>query len=134
MHAAVDAILDCGWAAWLCVLIGLVGAGAGVAGLVLVRTRARAAARVVGVVAIVLGILALVTGVAGQRLALWKIAAATSSEFLDPAQARRVRAEGAREAGQCVVVGVATGALPFVLGAVAVGIGFAAAKKARCAV
>src|SRR5277367_3865602 len=116
-----NAFQECGWAAWLCLLIGFVGSGVGLAGLVLLATKVRGVAAVAGGVAIALGVLAVGAGFFGQHTGLAMTEAALSGDSVDPAQKERIRAVGTAEAGQCVKVGAATGALPFVMGAVAVG-------------
>jgi|HubBroStandDraft_2_1064218.scaffolds.fasta_scaffold1442555_1 hypothetical protein len=123
-----NAFRECGWAAWLCLLIGFVGIGVGIAGLVLLATKARKAATVAGVVALALGFLAMGAGLLGRQSGLAVMEAAISGTSVDPSQKERIRALGTAEAAQCVNVGAATGALPFLMGAVAVGLGLALRK------
>ena len=131
MHDAYEAIRDCGWAGWLCLLIALPGLAAGVIGLVMLQTKARGSAWVAGVVAAGLGLGALGTGVAGRQLDIARVIAATSSHAIDPSQRDRIRAVGLEEANQCVRIGTISGGLPFALGALAIGVGLATRKRAQ---
>ncbi len=125
-----NALRECGWAAWLCLLIGFAGAGVGIVGVILLATKARGAAMGAGVVALALGVLAVGTGIFGQQSGLARMESAISGTSIDPSQKERIRAVGTVEAAQCVSVGVATGALPFLMGAIAVGLGLALRKPA----
>jgi hypothetical protein len=130
MHSAYESFRDCGWAAWLCLLIGLAGAAAGVLGVALFAGKVRGAARVFGILALAAGVLSLGTGLVGRETGLSRTRAAVSGESIDPSQRARILALGAEEANQCIAVGAATGALPFILGALAVGLGLALQKEA----
>jgi hypothetical protein len=123
-----NAFRECGWAAWLCLLIGFAGIGVGLVGVILLATKARGAATGAGVAAIALGVLAVGTGLFGQHTGIARMEAAISGTAIDPSQKERIRAVGNAEAGQCVAVGAATGALPFVMGAIAVALGLSLRK------
>ena len=129
MHEAWLSFRECGWASFLCLLIGVLGMGVGFVGVVLLATRARGAAWIVGAVAAVLGVLALGAGLLGRATGLQRTEAAISGSSVDPSQKERIRAIGAEEASQCIAVGAATGALPFLTGALALGIGLSLRKK-----
>jgi hypothetical protein len=123
MHEAWEAFKECGWAAWLCVLIAMPALAAGVVGLAL-RGR-HVAGRVLGILAIALGVTTIAVGFAGRELGIATTEAALSGAGIDPAQKARIREVGRAEAGQCVAVGGAMGALPFVLGVIALALGMA---------
>jgi hypothetical protein len=129
MHAAWEAFHDCGWAAWLCLLIGLLGTCVGVLGVALLATNRRSAAQAVGAFAIGVGILSFGAGVLGRVTGMRNVEAALSSGTIEPSLAAEIRAEGTHEAGQCVTVGAGCGALPVLLGALAAGIGLALQKE-----
>lgn len=129
MISILHSLRDCGWAAWLCVLIGLAGTLAGLVGVVLGAFRKRGPASFLGVVAIALGLLAVGTGMGGRVLAESKVESVLVGAAINPSMKERIRAEGMAEASQCVVIGGFTGALPFLLGAVAMAIGLALQKK-----
>jgi hypothetical protein len=120
---------ECGWTAWLCLLIGLVGVGAGLLGFVLLGAKVRVGAWIAGGAAIVLGVTAVGAGLLGQQLGLRATESAVAGESVDASQKARILAVGAEEAAQCVKVGAAAGALPLVMGALAVGIGLALRQK-----
>jgi hypothetical protein len=132
MQVAWAAFRDCGWASWLCLLIGFAGTGAGIVGVGLLACVAwRRGASAIGVVALALGVLALGSGLLGRQTGLGNTEAALASAGIDPSQMMRIRAEGAREANQCVFIGAGTGAVPFVLGAITVGIGLALRRESN---
>jgi hypothetical protein len=124
-----NAFRECGWAAWLCLLIGFAGSGVGLVGVVLLAAKQRGAAMGAGVIAVALGALAMGAGVVGQQSGLSRMEAALSGTSIDPSQKERIRAVGTLEASRCISVGAGTGALPFLLGAVAVGLGLALRKQ-----
>jgi disulfide bond formation protein DsbB len=128
MHDVYEAIMDCGWAAWLCVLIAFPAFVAGVLALVL-ALKARAAAGVLGGLAIALGVFGVGTGLMGRQWGISRVMGATSSAALDPSQRDRIRALGMQEAGQCVKIGGFTGGLPILLGLSAIVLGTSARKK-----
>jgi hypothetical protein len=134
MHDAYEAFRDCGWAAWLCLLIALPAVTAALIGLVLLVTKARGGAWVASSLAVTLGLCALATGFFGRQNDIAKFMGATSSVNLDPALRDRIRAEGLKEANQCIKIGGVTGGLPLALGAIAIAIGLAtrsATSKAK---
>src|SRR5262249_55930128 len=122
MHDMWMAFRECGWASWLCLLIGFGGIAAGFVGVVLLATKARGAAWIVGSIAVMLGFGAIGVGVLGRQMGLARMEEALEGDGIDPSQKATIRAIGTEEAGQCVKVGVGTGALPFLLGALAVGV------------
>jgi hypothetical protein len=130
MGGLLSSFRDCGWPAWLCLLIGFLGAGSGSLGLLLGALRKPLAARVFGAMTLVLGLLAVTTGFVGQSLGNAQTEAALSGDSVTPDQKALIRAEGTREASQCVPVGAGTAALPLLLGALGIGLGFASQKKA----
>jgi hypothetical protein len=129
MHAAYESFRECGWASFLCVLIGMMGVVVGLVGVVLLATKARNGAWIVGTVALALGVLSLGAGLLGRATGLARTEAALSGASVDASMKERIRAQGMEEANQCISVGAAAGALPFVMGALAVGIGLAVRKK-----
>ena len=104
------AIRDCGWPAYLCILIGLVGALVGLLGVVLAATKRAGAARLLGGVAIAIGLGTVGAGFVGRAMG----ERATESVLEEvPAESKDIiRAEGHKEAGQCVNVGGYAAALP----------------------
>jgi hypothetical protein len=131
MQLAWAAFRDCGSASWLCLLLGLAGTGAGILGVVLLASSGRRVSAIVGGVAVALGALALGSGVIGRQAGLGNTEEALAAVSADPSMVTRIRAEGRREANQCVVVGAGAGALPFLLGAITLGIGFALKNDAN---
>jgi hypothetical protein len=131
MHSVWMAFRECGWPSWLCLLMGLAGLAAGFVGLVLLATKLRGAAWIAGGIAVFLGLSTVGVGVVGRQVGLAKVEAILGDPDLgiDPSQLERIRAAGYQEASQCVSVGAGAGALPFVMGAFAVGIGLALRKK-----
>ena len=130
MHEGLEAFKECGWASFVCLLIGGVGLATGFVS-VLLATRARNVAAIVGMVAMALGLASLGAGILGRQRGLAVSEAAASTLNVDASQKERIRAQGEIEASQCVKVGGASGALPFVLGTLAAAVGFAARKKAE---
>lgn len=132
MHSAFEVFKDCGWAAWLCVLLGFAGIAAGFVGLVFLLTRARSVAFIPGAIGLLLGGGAIGMGLVGQQWGLSRMEAALTSARgeIDPSQEQRIREQGSLEAGHCLTVGFGTGALPFVMGGLAVAIGLVVRKKA----
>jgi hypothetical protein len=68
------------------------------------------------------------TGFLAQHTGLARTEEAIAGAAIDPSQKARIRAVGTVEAGRCVTVGAGTGALPFLLGTVAVALGLALRK------
>ena len=129
MQGAWAAFRDCGWASWLCLLIGLAGTCAAIVGVALLASNGRRGSALVGAVAIALAALSLGSGVVGRQAGLGNMEQALAA-VNDPSMVMRIRAEGTKEANQCVFVGASTGALPFLLGAITLGIGFALKRDA----
>jgi disulfide bond formation protein DsbB len=130
MHASWMAFRECGWPSFLCLLIALIGLGVGFLGVILLLTRSRNAAAILGVVAIVLGVATLGAGFIGRQRGLALSEAAVSDTSFDPSQRARILAMGEAEATQCIKVGSVMGALPFLLGALAAAVGLATRKNA----
>jgi hypothetical protein len=131
MHQAYMSLVECGSAAFVCLLIGVVGSGLGLLGLLLLATRARGAAPVLGGIAAVLGVTALGVGLLGREMARHKMEDAFASGTVDPSQAAQIRARGTVGADMCISVGATTGALPFVVGALALGVGLSLRKRPK---
>lgn len=129
MQSVWAAFRDCGWASWLCLLLGLAGTCAAIVGVALLASNGRRGSAVVGGVAIALAVLALGSGVVGRQAGLGNMEEALAA-VNDPSMVLRIRAEGTQEANQCVFVGAGTGALPFLLGAMTLAIGFARKRDA----
>ncbi len=132
MHSAFEVFKDCGWPAWICVLLAAGGLTGGFVGLVFLATRARSVAWIPGAIALVLGGSAVGMGLVGQQWGLSRMEEALTSAKgqIDPSQEQRIREQGGIEAGHCVNVGVGAGALPFLMGGLAVAIGLTLRKKA----
>lgn len=129
MSDAFEAFKECGSGAWLCLLLGVMGAAAGITGAVLLATTTLRAARIAGSIAIAFGVLSLGAGLLARQMGLTLVEGAVAGESIDPAQKARILAVGRAEANQCIKIGAATGALPFVLGALAVGVGLGLRKE-----
>ncbi len=131
MSSAFEVFKDCGWPAWICVLLGAAGLTAGFVGLVFLLTRARSVAWIPGAIALLLGGGALSMGVVGRQWGLSRMEEALTSARgeIDPSQEQRIREQGTIEAGHCVSVGFGAGSLPFVMGGLAVAIGLVLRKK-----
>jgi hypothetical protein len=130
MNSILYSFRDCGWTAWLCLLIGLIGLACAGLGVALGAFRKRTAAQILGGMAVALGLTAAGMGVVGRTLAESKVESVLVGSSIDPSQKERIRAEGMREASVCVAVGAGTGALPFLLGVLALGLGLALQKPA----
>ena len=92
-------------------------------------TRARGAAKTLGAVAAGVGVLAMMTGLLGRQSGLGRMEEALAGDSIDPSQKVLIRKVGTEEANQCLAVGAGTGALPLVLGLMAVGLGISARRK-----
>ena len=123
MHSVLRSFNDCGWPAFLCVLIGAVGLILGGVGALLGALKSHTSARVLGGMAVVLGLLAGCTGLVGKVRGESVVAEVTAGNNISPDQRERIRAEGMKEAAQCVTIGLGTAALPVVLGVLAVALG-----------
>ncbi len=119
---------ECGSPAWLCLLLSLPALGAAVVALALAVGKTRGTARIVGLVAVCLGVAVLGVGALGRQMGLAKTEGALSGASIDDETKARIRAEGTKEANGCVEVGGVLGALPLLLGAAAIVVGLAAAK------
>lgn len=125
----LDAFRDCGAFAFLCLLIAAAGMTAAFVGVVLLLTKARRAAWIPGIIAVLAGFGAIGAGVLGRQLGMARVEAAVATPGLEERDIRMLRAEGEKEANQCVKIGFATGSLPFLLGGVAVAVGLVVRKK-----
>lgn len=131
MHGPLEAVKECGWAAFLAIFVGAAGVAVGVIGLVLLATRSRSAAWIPGAIAVLLGLGAVAAGVVGRQIGMSRVEEFVSSPSpdIDPHQRQMMLELGTMEANQCVKVGFTLGALPFVLGLVAVGLGLAVGRR-----
>jgi hypothetical protein len=130
MNGALEAFKECGWAAYLCLFIGALGVTTGFVGALMLLTRSRRGASVLGGVALALGLAAVGAGILGRQRGLAATDAALSGDDVDPSMKERIRAQGELEANQCVKVGGAAGGLPIVLGVLAVSAGLVTRKAA----
>ena len=128
MHAILRSFNDCGWPAYLCVLIGVIGLLLGGVGSLLGALESGTGARVLGALAVGLGLLAGCTGLVGKIHGESVVAEVTEGNNISPDQRERIRAEGMMEAAQCVSIGLGTAALPLLLGVVAVALGMSVQK------
>ncbi len=129
MSTAWTMFRDCGSAAWLCLFLGIVGTAGGALGVAFGALKKRGPAQLLGAVAIAFGALSFGAGIVGRMSGERMTEAAIASGGIDPDQKERIRAIGKNEAGQCVSVGAAAGAFPFLLGALAVGLGLALRQR-----
>lgn len=110
-----------GWTAYLCLLLAILGVPLSLlaVGLVVARTRA---ARGLALGVLCFGLLAPAVGAFG----MYRGRALVDSVLADvePALRGRIRDQGYYEAEQALYVGLAAGSLPFVLGAVSLGLSF----------
>lgn len=131
VRGVLEAFKECGWASWLALLAGMGGLSAGFIGLVMLATRARRHAWVVGIVAALLGCGAVAVGLLGRQMGLSRMEEVLGdpSIDIDPHQRQLIRRVGTEEANQCVKIGGSLGAAPLLLGVAAIGIGLALRKK-----
>lgn len=131
MHSVLEAFKACGWAAWLALLAGTAGIGTGLVGAAMLATKARGFAWIPGAVAVLLGLGAVSVGLLGRSMGLARVDEALGypGVEIDATQREMIRRVGTEEANQCVTIGASLGALPFVIGAAAVGIGLALRNK-----
>jgi hypothetical protein len=129
MHSVYQSVQMCGSAAWLSVLLGLAGTIMGLIGVGMLAGESRRSAPRLGVIAIVLGLVAVGAGLVEQQMARSIMQAALASPTLDPSQKGLVIGRGTLGASRCVTVGAVSATLPFVLGALAVGLGIALRRK-----
>jgi hypothetical protein len=120
----VNAVRDCGAVGFLILLVGLLGVIASVVSLVTLMTAGGARRLIiVGAITVFVGSVAGALGPAGMMLGRWQVDNAMRLENINPAAKERIRAEGYREAAQCVPTGGFGGVFPLVIGAVALGVG-----------
>ncbi|MEZ4222416.1 MAG: hypothetical protein R3B13_15870 [Polyangiaceae bacterium] len=115
--------LECGWAAWVVVLVAVVGVAAGLTGLGLALFRPKWGLGV-GVLALGIALTIPATGVIGTTLGRSKVDEVLTSGAIDPAMKERIRAVGYAEAKSCTTLGLTFGALPGLLSVIAVGLAF----------
>jgi hypothetical protein len=101
----------------------------GVVALAMLGGRSGRAARIAGLVAVVLGVGAAGVGALGRQSGLANVERALATPDIDDQLKARVRAQGTKEANECVEIGAEAGALPILLGASAIAMGLAAAKR-----
>lgn len=131
MLGVLEAFKACGWAAWLALLAGIAGIGIGLAGAGMLATKARGMAWIPGAIAVLLGLSAVSVGLLGRSIGIARVEEALGypGVEIDATQREMIRRVGTEEANQCVNIGASLGALPFVIGAAAVGIGLALRNK-----
>ena len=86
-----------------------------------VVARARAA-KILAAASFIVSLFPVGIGAVGVAAGRSKVDAVLESEAIEPAFRERIRAEGYREADNCLLVGAAAGAFPLVLSLLAVGL------------
>ncbi len=112
-----------GWTAYVCLLLAIIGLPLGLMACVISVARLRAA-RLVAILVLCFGALAPAVGAVGMLLGRSMVDSALEGEAINPTQRERIREQGYYEAEQALYVGLVCGALPLLLGVVALGTTF----------
>ncbi|MEO8799642.1 MAG: hypothetical protein ABI551_17240 [Polyangiaceae bacterium] len=114
---------ECGFMAFVILFLSVLGLVAAVASLaVVLAVQNRRLAIGVSLVTLLLGISSLAAGAMGQAWGRGVVEKAIAG--LSPEEVTVIRAQGYKEAGQCVSLGEGGGALPLVFGLVLLGASF----------
>lgn len=125
----LQSMLDCGVAAFLCLILGFFGSIGAIVGLVVLLTPSRRHVWRVGGAALALGLLALGGGFVGEQLGRRKTNETLARESFNRDLAERIRRVGYEESAQCRAIGNTVSALPLVLGALVLVIGLRIAER-----
>lgn len=128
MASAWQVFRECGFGAWLVVLASMIAFVACAVALLVAALRSRAA-KAIAFVALAIALTPALLGLLARAMALRVVDAALAGGGIDPSQAALIRAEGEKEAGGCLTVGVAAGVVPIVLAGVALALAFALRPK-----
>jgi hypothetical protein len=107
----LTAIVECGLAGWVAVLIAIVAIPLALVALVLAIARKRTAP-VAAMLALSLGFAPFACGTLGETLGRSRVDEVVSGGSIDPAHVEEIRAAGYAEAAQCKKVGLGGSALP----------------------
>lgn len=121
--AIVEAFQNCGASAYLVLLLSMVALLIGLVALALVFSGSRAAKIVAGL-ALAGALTAMGAGLLGAALGRKTVDEVLQSGAIDPEQHDRIRAVGYAEAAQCSDLGLGMGAVPLLLGGVALVVAF----------
>jgi hypothetical protein len=110
----LEAVRECGWPAFVVLLVAAIGSVLALVTLSLAIARLRWALALAGFAACV-ALSAIALGVVGSAVAERQVDRALAIAGLDASQLARIRAQGYAEAEQCTKIGVASGALPLTL-------------------
>src|SRR5262245_51608491 len=94
---------QCGWAAWMVLLLSIFGSAFGMVALIVAIIRPRAGVYVAAG-ALALALAAPAMGAVGQQMGRQKVNAVLSSDDIDPSEVERIRAQGYSEAAQCITI------------------------------
>lgn len=123
----VNAIHECGWSAYLSILLGALGSLGALSGLALLGSSQRKSAWALGGAALLFGILSLGAGLAGASMG--RSATDSALVAVEASMRDRLREVGYAEAMQCNAIAGRTSALPIVVGLLVLGIGLAVRKS-----
>ena len=123
----IEAVRECGWPAYLCLLLGGFASLSAVAALVMLGSKDRRRAWQV-VLAALLGFGVGSLGVQLGRKAVEE-ALKTAPSHIDAEMAKELRAKGYAEAAQCQVIAEKTSSVPLFLGLLALGVGLLIRKQ-----
>lgn len=104
--------MECGWPAWLVLLLGLIALGLALVALVLALLATKHA-RLLSVLAVAAALLPAGAGALGTLWGQHQVDAVLTA--VDPAQRERIREVGYREAAQCTTLGAEGASLPLAL-------------------
>lgn len=107
----MQSIAECGWSAWLVILVAIVAIPISATALILAINKKRTAAIMAGF-AISVGMAPFACGSIGEQLGRSRVDAALEGGAIDPGRQAEIREEGYAEARQCRKIGLGGTALP----------------------
>jgi hypothetical protein len=119
---------ECGWPAWLTLLLTMVALSFGFVAVLVAFSRSRAKTAI-AVVALVVAAFPAAAGVFGTMFGRAKVDEVVSMGGIDPAMAERIRQVGYGVAGQCVSFGFGGSALPMLVAIAAITLALARARS-----
>ena len=128
----IEAVRECGWPAYLCLLLGGFASLSAVAALVMLGSRDRRRAWQVALAPVLAALLGFGVGSLGVQLGRKAVEEAlkTAPSHIDAEMAKELRAKGYAEAAQCQVIAEKTSSVPLFLGLLALGVGLLIRKQA----
>ena len=125
----MNSFMECGWAAWIVLLLAIVAVAGGVVaiGLAILKPKWGLA---IGLLAVGLAVLVPAAGVLGTLQGRNVVDGAISGHSVDPSMHEKIRTAGYAEAATCTSLGLTFGALPGLLSVAAIGVA-AVRRKAR---